>query len=283
MSASLPEAPTGLEPYEWLMPLAPWESPDLLKAVLNSLAAQTLPAEALVVSVDGQLPQPLAQVLSECSLSVRLLESLFWQGTGATLARGLEHCSTRWVLRCDADDWSHPQRAERQLRYLARHPELAVLGCQMVESRGHEGDAVSVRRVPTATSEIQRLMPWRNPINHPTVALSRLAVLEAGNYRSRPGFEDWDLWLRLVAQGARLANLPQALVTASVGEAHLARRRGKTYFQREANFLLGSAREGLLSPWHAVMLLITRLPLRLVPAQWLASLMDSLRSNKTPR
>ena len=281
MQASISEPLAGLEPYEWLMPLAPWESASVLNLVLASLEAQTCPAQALVVSVDGQLPAALAQVLSKCSLPIRLLEASHWQGTGATLARGLEACQTHWVLRCDADDWSHPQRAERQLRYLARHPELAVLGCQLTERGWQDPAPCSVRRVPTATAEIERLMRWRNPINHPTVALSRPAVLAVGNYRARPAFEDWDLWLRLAVHGATFANLPQALVTASVGEAHLARRHGKTYFKREARFFLACAREGLLPAWNACLLLITRLPWRLLPEQCLASVMDSLRSART--
>ena len=48
----------------------------------------------------------------------------------------------------------------------------------------------------------------RPPSNRP---LSRPAVLAADNDRPRPGFEDWDLWLRLTAAGADFANLPEGL------------------------------------------------------------------------
>jgi len=266
-----------LEPYEWLMPLAPWESPEALAEVLDSLAAQSWPAQALVVSVDGLLPEPLRRVLAQSGLPLRLLEADRWQGTGAVLARGLAACTTRWVLRCDADDCSHPKRAERQLRELLMDSSLAVLGAQLAERRPDRSEA-GVRAVPTAATAIRRLMRWRNPLNHPTVALRREAVLAAGNYRPCPAFEDWDLWLRLAARGETFANLPEVLVTAAVGDAHLARRHGWAYLRREARFLLRCGRERLL-PWPRVLLLLAlRLPWRLLPPRSLAALMAWLRS-----
>ena len=267
----------ALPPYEWLMPLAPWESPEALSPVLASLAAQSWPARCLVVSVDGVLPAPLRLVLEQSGLPLRILEAPSWQGTGDVLARGLEVCTTSWVLRADADDCSHPERAERQLRYLIRQPALALLGTQLGE-RAADGRHLGLRRVPTDSAAIRRLMRWRNPFNHPTVALRREAVLAAGNYRPCPGFEDWDLWLRLQAAGEAMENLGLELVTAAVGEAHLARRHGVAYLKREARFLLRCAREGLLPVPQVLLLLLIRLPWRLLPPGWLARGMACLRS-----
>jgi len=263
--------------YEWLMPLAPWESPSRLQGALESLYRQTWPAERLVVSVDGLLPNTLAEVLQAAQLPVLLLESPAWQGTGPTLAAGLSACRCQWVLRADADDRSEPQRAERQLRHLQQHPHLTVLGGQLTELYAAKGKATQ-RRVPVTPERVQAMIRWRNPINHPTVALKREAVLSAGSYRSMLGFEDWDLWLRLSREGAVLANLPDALVTAEIGKAHLARRHGMTYAKREAHFLLRCGGEALLPPWRVAVLMLLRLPWRLLPARVLAGLMGVLRS-----
>ncbi len=263
--------------YEWLMPLAPWEPPSRLHGAVESLCRQTWPAERLVVSVDGLLPSALAEVLQAADLPVLILEASAWQGTGPTLAAGLSACRCQWVLRADADDRSEPQRAERQLRYLQQHPYLTALGGQLTEI--HEAKPkVTLRRVPETPQQVQDMIGWRNPINHPTVALKREAVLRAGNYRSVLSFEDWDLWLRLSRQGAVLANLPEALVTAQVGEAHLGRRHGSAYAKREARFLLRCGREGLVPLWRVAVLILLRLPWRLLPACGLASLMGVLRS-----
>lgn len=265
--------------YEWLLALAPWESPAVLRQSLQSLYHQSWPAQRLVVSVDGELPQPLAAVLQAAEIPTLVLEAPHWRGTGPTLATGLSACCCEWVLRADADDHSDPRRAEQQLSYLQRHPQVCVLGGQLGERPGG-GAPERIRRVPTDPDQVQRLLRWRNPLNHPTVALRRTAVLAAGNYRDAPGFEDWDLWLRLSQRGHQLTNMAELLVTAQVGPAHLQRRHGWSYAKREACFLGRCRDEGLLSHRRVALLLLLRLPWRILPAAWLGALMRGLRSSR---
>ena len=85
MVGDAPGLEIPLEPYEWLMPLAPWESPEVLAEVVASLAAQSWPACRLVVSVDGLLPPPLRDVLVNSGLPLLLLEAEGWHGTGVGL------------------------------------------------------------------------------------------------------------------------------------------------------------------------------------------------------
>jgi len=273
MAAAVPVA------YEWLLALAPWESPEVLEQSLQTLENQTWPAQRLVVSVDGQLPKPLATVLQATTLPTLVLEAPEWRGTGPTLARGLEACKCPWILRADADDDSHPQRAEQLLRHLELHPQLSVLGGQMVERELWTHQTKQLRRVPTDPRHVQQLLRWRTPLNHPTVALRRETVLEAGNYRDSPGFEDWDLWLRLNQCGHQISNLDEILVTARVGAHHLQRRHGWCYAKREARFLWRCGREKLLQRHHIALLMLIRLPWRLLPAQWLQAVMQWLRSS----
>jgi hypothetical protein len=137
---------------------------------------------------------------------------------------------------------------------------------------------VGCRRVPLDRA-VARWARWRNPLNHPAAMLRRSAVLAVGGYRHQPGFEDYDLWLRLLRRyGPRaLNNLPQVLVAARVGPAHLARRHGLTYASYEAHFLWRSACEGQLGWGQALLLLLLRLPWRLLPAPLLAVVMTRLR------
>ena len=264
--------------YEWLMPLAPWEPADRLFKALESLHRQTWPARRLVVSVDGKLSDQLAEVLRQSPLPLHIVQSPYWQGTGPTLAAGLFACECEWVLRADADDQSVPSRAQRQLTYLLDHPDLAVLGSQLREYSDEHYKNV-VRCVPLASDKIRGLLRWRNPINHPTVALNRNRILLAGSYRSVLNFEDWDLWLRLCCQGATFQNLPDILVNAQVGRDHLQRRHGFTYAKREFAFLVNCYHDRLISGFQALILMIMRLPWRILPMYYLASVMNMFRVN----
>jgi hypothetical protein len=74
----------------------------------------------------------------------------------------------------------------------------------------------------------------------------------------------------------RIENLPECLTTASAGAALVARRHGYAYARRELAFLLRCGAERLL-PWYQVwLLLLLRLPLRLLPRSILAHLMRQL-------
>ena len=165
--------------YEWLMPLAPWEPAQGVLRSLESLYNQTWPAQRLIVSVDGKLSDQLAEVFINAPIPVLILQSHSWQGTGPALAAGLSACECEWVLRADADDQSVSHRAERQLTHLLEHPHLAVLGGQLSEI-SNKKRTITSRNVPLKPQEINKLLKWRNPINHPTTALNRKRVLLAG-------------------------------------------------------------------------------------------------------
>jgi hypothetical protein len=77
----------------------------------------------------------------------------------------------------------------------------------LIDERGREFDRL--RREPS-TERLAALLPRRNLITHPTIVFRRDATLR---YREKMMFvEDYDLYLRLLSRGARLANLPVVLL-----------------------------------------------------------------------
>jgi hypothetical protein len=240
--------------YSVLMPLAPWEPPAQVAAALGSLAQQTLPCSQVVVSCDGPPPAELAGVLAASGLPLEQVVGPGGEGVGLVLARGLLACSQELVIRADADDLSIPERCAIQVAVMGSRPNLVAMSSPILEFIGDPQVPCSTRPVPVGPAALRRRSRWRNPINHPAVILRRKPVLAAGGYRHCPGFEDYDLWLRLLQAGALLDNLPQPLVLARVGVDHLARRRGLAYVAKEWRFLLACGRQRTLS-WPRVMVL----------------------------
>jgi len=254
-----------LPPYSVLIPLAPWEPAEMVAEALASLRRQSLRPDQVVVSCDGPPPPLLRECLLDSGLPVRIVPGQGGEGVGPVLARGLRECRHEIVVRVDADDLSLPMRCERQVRRLRDAPWLAALSSPIAEFENDPANPCGLRTVPCGETQVRRFSRWRNPLNHPSAAIRRSRVLAVGNYRSKPGFEDYDLWLRLLAAGERLDNESVVEVQARVGPAHLQRRHGIRYACRELTFLLSCGREGLI-PWPRVLLLVPlRLPLRLLP------------------
>jgi hypothetical protein len=264
----LPQVPRERPAYSVLMPLAPWEPPEQVAAALASLAGQSLGCGQLVVSADGILPPALEAVLAASGLPVERLTGPGGEGVGPVLQRGLLACRQELVVRADADDLCLPERCALQVAAMLARPELAALSAPILEFIEDPRHPCSTRSVPVGAAALRRRSRWRNPLNHPAVILRRQMVLAVGGYRDCPGFEDYDLWLRLLQAGALLDNLAQPLVLARVGAHHLARRRGLAYAAKEWRFLRACGSQGSF-PWPRVLLLaLLRLPVRLVPAGW---------------
>lgn len=266
-------------PYEVLMPLAPWEKPAVLAQALDSLAQQDPLPQRLVLSVDGSLsPELEAVVKNHWTLPLQLLCGPGSDGVGLVLARGLEACRCELILRADADDISAPHRVARQIAWIAVHPEVMVGSAWIEEFVDSPKRVVGCRHVPSGR-DVMRWALWRNPLNHPAVMFRRSAVQSVGGYRNLRGFEDYDLCLRLLKRYGSTAvnNLPEVLVQARVGPAHLLRRRGLSYARAEASFIYRSARERQIPLGQACIILGLRIPWRLFPAPALVMLMRFMR------
>lgn len=189
-----------------------------LPAALASLFRQTLTGWELVIVDDGST-DGTAAILTEAArgdFRIRVLRRPA-EGVVAALNAGLSLCRAPLVARMDGDDICHPRRLEAQVAWMNEHPETAVLGCAVRHfprpclqggMRAYEG----WQNALLSDEEIRRDLFVESPFAHPSVVFRRDVVLEAGGYRDAGWAEDYDLWLRLAAAGARFARLPEVLL-----------------------------------------------------------------------
>ena len=117
-----------------------------------------------------------------------------------------------WLFRMDADDVARPERFERQLAYIGANPDCVALGSRALFIDPDGSPLVDFIDCFDHADIETTLMRPAIGILHPTVAMSRRAVLAVGGYRADyPHVEDLDLFLRLGEVG-RLANLPEVLL-----------------------------------------------------------------------
>lgn len=211
------------------------EQSDFMQQCLESLCQQTLPANEIVIVFDGKLPCKFEQTILSFQAAlplkiIRLPENI---GLAKALNEGIQHCSNEWIFRMDSDDIALSQRFEWQCHYIEQHPQISLLGGQISEFSGSLEQITSQRKVPLNLPEISQFSKKRNPFNHMTVAYKKSAVLAVGNYQQHCYMEDYNLWLRMLAQGFQAANLPETLVYARTGNNMLKRRRGWQYIKSE--------------------------------------------------
>lgn len=223
-------------PFSLLMAVYEADSPDhLRRAFESSTSEQHRPPDEVVVVRDGPLPADLAKSLDElvaaCAVPVRVIPLLRNVGLGVALQVGLTGCAHEVVARMDADDISLPERFLLQLPDIEAGADL--VGCALLEVGADEHDVVGRRVPPTSADVIARTARLHDPFNHPTVVYRRAAVTLAGGYQRLALMEDYWLFARMIAAGARAANRPEALVKYRVGAGAYERRGGTALLRAE--------------------------------------------------
>jgi GT2 family glycosyltransferase len=183
---------------------------------MDSILGQTLSELELLMVDDGSTDDSVAQIESRAAQDARV--RLFRQshaGAAAALNLALASARTPLMARLDADDVAHTSRLERQVAFLAEHPEVGAVGAWAIDIDA-KGRLRGRRQPETDPQVLRQLLLRRNPFIHSAVTARTDIVRRVGGYRRAFDIaEDYDLWLR-VAEVSDLANVPEFLVSYRV-------------------------------------------------------------------
>lgn len=214
-------------PYSVLMSVYAGENAVNLRQSIESIMSQDFPASEFVLVIDGPIGAPLEEVINSYPSikTVRLTENV---GLGAALNEGLKNVSYDIVARMDSDDIATPSRMGKE--YSKIREGLDIVSAPVFEFEGNISYITGKRDIPKTQEEIIEYSKKRNPFNHPCVMFRKSAVIAAGGYRSDyPLFEDYDLWIRMLRNGAHCANIDEPLLYMRTDEGMYLRRGGTDY------------------------------------------------------
>ncbi len=193
-----------------------------LERAVRSMLGQTVEDLELLIVDDGSRDQT-ADVAADSArrdARVRVLTMPENVGIARSLNEALEAAGAPVVAILDADDWSDPQRLERQLDLLEQRPDVAVVGCRMREV--DEGGRELAPRTRFQAGEVNDVLMRFNPIPNSCAAIRRSAALAVGGYDPRYRWAtEYDLWLRL-SERHRLIALDETLATRQMSSINVA-------------------------------------------------------------
>ncbi len=237
--------------YSVLMSVYYKDRPEWLVVALNSILAQTVSPDEIVLIKDGPLSDELDLVVENFVKANSEILKVFCNkenlGLGLTLRDGILKCRNELIARMDADDVSDPLRIETQMKKIIEDPSLDIVGCWENEFYESTEKSFSIHKVPEEHDKVYEFMHYRCGILHPTVIFKKSAVLKAGNYRSLYLCEDYDLFVRMLMTGAKCYNVPKALYHLRVNPNFFYRRGGFKYAKTIFVFKYGLWRKGFFS------------------------------------
>jgi glycosyltransferase involved in cell wall biosynthesis len=257
------------EAFALLLPVWDGDRPEYVRRAFRSAVDdQTVRPDQVIVVRDGPVGPDLESTLADLRRTslvpvtiVALEENV---GLGPALNEGIKASWFDVIARMDADDIAMPHRFERQLP-LMRNAD--IVGGGLLEFGADTDDIIGKRTPPTSDAQIREYARRHDPFNHPTVVYRRNAVLDAGGYGDLPLMEDYSLFVRMLENGARAANIAEPLVLYRVGASaeSFKRRGGLDLLRSELRLQRSFVRSGFVSRAEYVRNVILRGTYRLIP------------------
>jgi glycosyltransferase involved in cell wall biosynthesis len=188
---------------------------------IGSIRAQTWADWELVVVDDGSTDgtREVLRALARDDVRVRVIER---EHAGVVVAAnaGIAAARGEFIARMDADDGSAPERLSAQVAFLEaeENRDVGVVG-SLVEFGGdraaNAGYALHVDWVNALVTpeEIARERFTEQPVVNPSVLWRRGLEERYGGFRDGDFPEDYELWLRWLDAGVRIAKVPRVLLT----------------------------------------------------------------------
>lgn len=196
-----------------ITPVYDGDNPQYLKEAIESILSQTYNEIEFVIVMDGVKREHLRKIIYDYKKNhsnIVIGELPENRGIVHALNKAIELAKGKYLVRMDADDISHPRRIEKLVQYLEHHPEISFLGSYeyIIDNNGI---TVGDYKVPSSWDAMLRLMIWKVPVAHATVAFRSSFFAKVGPYRPIYHDEDTDLWFRAAISGIKGANIPEFL------------------------------------------------------------------------
>lgn len=182
---------------------------------LKSLGAQTFTQFEVVIVDDGSLDRTAQVAERFCASDKRFRLVSHPKNLGLSAARNTGWQSANpqsiYLMNHDCDDISHPQKLQKIVAFLDRHPEIAACGC-LAEYIDVEGKRTGTPPLEWKPRKIRSTFGRKNSMVVSATIVRRTMFETIAPYRAEyKGCDDYDFWARALIAGYQLANVPETL------------------------------------------------------------------------
>ena len=184
-------------PISVLMPV--YNGEKYLEKAIKSVLFQTFKNYEFVIVDDGSTDGSwkIIQKYSHKDKRIVAIRSSKNLRTSAALNKGLKITKGKYVIRMDADDWSYPDRFQKQYEYMELHPEVGVSGGS-IEVCNEKLEVINKRTYPQTDRMARRIIFRYSPFAHPATIWRKEKMMKAGAYNDNiPLAQDYDLYFRI--------------------------------------------------------------------------------------
>jgi len=223
-----------------LLPVYKKDNPEYLRLSMHSILQQSYRQVALYIGVDG----PIGKDLDACLAGFGKYEAVsivhFPENRGLAcvlndLLKIAFDNKAEYIARMDADDISMPDRFEKQLHFLQKHPEIDVVGGAIEEIDENGAFRNKTIIYPQTPEQCRAFFARRNPAAHPAVMFRKRFFEKIGGMY-RPEYrqnQDTLLWYDGFRHNILMANIPDIILKFRMTDTLFKTRRNGFAFAKK--------------------------------------------------
>ena len=255
--------------YSVLMSVYYKENASYLDYSIDSMLKQSVFPNEFVIVKDGKLTKDLDKIIEKYNSKYpglfKIVELDKNMGLGEALRVGVLNCKYEFIARMDSDDYSVPDRIEKEFTIFEKMPELGLVGSNVEEFEDEIENIKCHVILPETNEQIEKFSKKRCPFRHPSLLYKKSEVINAGNYRTFYLCEDYDLYIRMIKNNCKCYNIQEPLVFMRISEDFYKRRGGWKYMKTILKFKSEQLKTGYFSVFDFLRTTIPHIIVCLMP------------------
>lgn len=200
------------------------ESELILRQAIESVQNQTYKNFEFLIILDNPDNKEIGKIVEDYAKEdcrIHILRHEKNQGLTKSLNEGIARAKGKLIARMDADDIVMPKWLEIELNILKKRKLDFVSASKKNIDEQNQNLGTFINDF--SPDKMRKLLPYDNSVNHPTVLMKKEKVKQLGGYREIRSCEDYDLWIRMLCSGCKMAILPDILVYYRVRKQSITR------------------------------------------------------------
>lgn len=149
---------------------------DFVRVQIDSILNQTYKDFSFLILSDNPNNMKLNRFIAEFTKNdkrVRFLVNEKNLGIPKAKNAGLALCNSEYIAISDADDYCHPERFAKQIKYLDSHPDVVVVGSYAL-MMNEKGKIIGEMHTGADDKYLKTMLPFEQPIYHPSMVFRRI-------------------------------------------------------------------------------------------------------------
>lgn len=186
------------------------ESICYVNEAIDSILNQTIQEIEFIIIVDDPTNSILINYIQKKAKEDKRIIFLINDknlGLPKSLNKAIQLSSGEYIARMDADDISHLDRLESELKFLLKY-DLDLVGCNVIDI-DNIGSILNPKgtKYPVSDRAIKQYLKTNNAIPHSTWFAKKELFSSIGMYKDFPAAQDYEFLTRIALAGKKLGNV----------------------------------------------------------------------------